>query len=39
MLPVVLAVGAINCVVAQVLYLPAAKIFAGKAPSAVKGES
>jgi energy-coupling factor transport system ATP-binding protein len=39
MLPVVLTVGAINCVVAQVLYLPAAKIFAGKTQAAAKGES
>jgi energy-coupling factor transport system ATP-binding protein len=34
MLPVVLTVGAINCVVAQVLYFPAAKLFAGKPAAA-----
>lgn len=37
MLPVVLTVGAVNCVVAQVLYFPAARIFAGK-PAAVAKE-
>lgn len=37
MLPVVLTVGAVNCVVAQVLYFPAVKLFAGK-PAAVAAE-
>lgn len=36
MLPVVFTVGAINCVVTQVLYLPAAKIFAGKPAAEAK---
>ena len=30
MLPVVLAVAAVNCIVAQVLYFPAARLFAGR---------
>jgi hypothetical protein len=38
MLPVVFTVGAINCVVAQVLYFPAAKLFGEKTVAAVKGE-
>jgi energy-coupling factor transport system ATP-binding protein len=38
MLPVVLTVGAVNCVVAQVLYYPAAKIFAGRPAAAPKEE-
>ncbi|HWQ61486.1 MAG TPA: tryptophan transporter [Negativicutes bacterium] len=38
MLPVVLTVGAVNCVVAQVLYFPAAKLFAGKPAAMAKEE-
>lgn len=37
MMPVVFTVGAINCVVAQVLYFPAARLF-GEKPAAVKEE-
>lgn len=38
MLPVVLTVGGINCVVAQVLYFPAARLFAGKEIAPAKEE-
>lgn len=39
MLPVVFTVGAVNCIVAQVLYFPAVKIFAGKQSALAKQES
>jgi len=38
MLPVVLAVGAINCVAAQVLYYPAERVFTGDMSQPAKGE-
>jgi len=38
MLPVVLTVASVNCVVAQVLYYPAARLFAGKEVDPAKEE-
>ncbi|MDT8903095.1 tryptophan transporter [Anaeroselena agilis] len=38
MMPVVLTVGAVNCVVAQVLYFPAMRLFAGKTAVVTKEE-
>ncbi len=38
MLPVVLTVGAVNCVVAQALYYPAVKLFTGKTAVVAKEE-
>lgn len=38
MLPVVFTVGAVNCVVAQVLYFPAARLFGEKTQAAPKEE-